>query len=124
MAQVPIAITSRSSFRNMDMICPAPMKLMTPRVVKRITATFTQNQNASRTRSYRLAPKLKPQTGWKPWPKPIKAELMNIIYLVTMDMAAMAASPKGFAATLRATAAALARPCRQRDGSPAWRISP
>ena len=34
---------------------------------------------------------------------------MNIMYLVTMDMAAMAASPKGLAATFKATAAALAR---------------
>jgi len=44
---------------------------------------------------------------------------MNIMYLVTMDMAAMAASPKGLAATFKATAAALARPWRHNDGRPA-----
>ena len=119
MAQVPIRITSRSPFRNRPIMASAPKKLMTPRVVRRITATFRQNQNASRTRSYRFAPKLKPHTGWKPWPKPMRAELMNIMYLVTMDMAAMAASPKGLAATFKATAAALARPWRHNDGRPA-----
>ena len=50
------------------------------------------------------APKLKPHTGWKPWPRPIRAELMDIIYLVTMDIAAMAASPKRLAATFQAAA--------------------
>ena len=63
MAQVPIPITSRSPFRNRPIMTSAPKKLMTPRVVRRITATFKQNQNASRTRSYRFAPKLKPHTG-------------------------------------------------------------
>jgi hypothetical protein len=36
---------------------------------------------------------LKPQTGWKPCPKPIRADVANIITRVTTDMAAIAASP-------------------------------
>ena len=54
---------------------------------------LTQNQKPQVTRSYLRAPKLKPQTGWKPWPKPIMAEPANWETRVTMLMAAMAASP-------------------------------
>ena len=97
---------------------------MMPKQVSIVIATFTQNQNASSTRSYRFAPKLKPHTGWKPWPKPISAELINIINLETIDIAAIAESPNGPAAKFRITVATLASPWRQKEGSPACRISP
>ena len=109
-AQVPISITSRSSFRNARMICGAPTKLPTARTARKTTETFTQNQKDSRTLSYRFAPKLKPQTGWNPCPNPIMAEPMNIIYLLTMERAAIAASPNGFAARFSAAVAMLAIP--------------
>jgi hypothetical protein len=48
---------------------------------------------------------------------------MNIIILVTMDMAATAASPKPEEATFKSTEATLARPCLPRVGIPAERIS-
>ena len=78
-AQVPISITSRSSFRNTRMICGAPIKLTTASVVRNTAETFTQNQKDSSTRSYRFAPKLNPHTGWKPCPNPIMAEPINIM---------------------------------------------
>ena len=78
-AQVPISITSRSSFRNTRMICGAPKKLTTASVVRNSAETFTQNQNDSSTRAYRFAPIMIPHTGWKPCPNPIMADPMNII---------------------------------------------
>ena len=49
---------------------------------------------------------------------------MNIINLETIDMAAIAESPNGPAAKFKITVATLARPWRQKEGSPACRISP
>ena len=92
-ARVPTRMTSGSSRRNTVMMELLNRNAAAPKQVSMITATFTQNQYASRTLSYLFAPKLKPHTGWKPWPKPMRLEFTNIINLDTMDMAAMAASP-------------------------------
>ena len=49
--------------------------------------------NACLTREYFLAPKLNPAMGWKPWPMPSTALKMNIVILLEMLIAAIAASP-------------------------------
>ncbi len=66
---------------------------------------------------------MKPHTGWKACPKPMSAEKASIMILPTMEKAAMAASASAEAteapaAALRQSAATLARPWRQSEGTP------
>ena len=51
------------------------------------------NITAFLTLPYFLAPQLYAQTGWKPCPKPRRAEKRKNVTLPVMLMAAMAASP-------------------------------
>ena len=55
-AAVPTVITSASPFRNNAMISGAKAKMTTATTVRNINAVLTQNQKASRTLLYFLAP--------------------------------------------------------------------
>ena len=93
MVAVPMRMTSGSSARKTAMICGAKIQPTTASTSSTTEEALTQKRKPRVTRSYLRAPKLKPHTGWKPWPKPIIAEPANCATRVTTLIAAMAASP-------------------------------
>ena len=62
-------------------------------VNKSASLNAVAHQKPCLTREYFFAPKLKEETGWKPCPIPRLTEKMNCVILVTMLIAATAASP-------------------------------
>ena len=122
MAMAPMRTTSGSSRKRLTM-GSAKIKVQVEIISRAVTPTFMQNRYPSRTRSNFLAPQLKPQTGWNPWPKPKRAEKVKNMTRLTTEKAAMAASASlrgtaAAAAALRHRVATLPRPWRRREGRP------
>ena len=75
-------------------------------------------RKASRTRSNRRAPQEYPATGWKPWPKPRQALVMNMVIRLDTLTAARAEVPKVTAIRLRMMAARVPSPPRKKLALP------
>ena len=89
----PMRTSSASSSVKSSRMGRAKIPTMSATAEMPATHAIMENRNDSRTRSNRFAPHEKPATGWKPWPKPRQALVINMVMRFATLIAASALVP-------------------------------